>query len=102
MSETAAAPAHDRAADERIALDRTWGRPAGLYGRLCAADHKTIGIRYLVTAFCFFLLAGLLAAAMRLQLSRPENRRARPRRLQPGVHDARHHHDVPVRGADHA
>ena len=27
----------------------------------------------IVTAFGFFLLAGLLAAAMRLQLSRPEN-----------------------------
>jgi len=73
MSEIAAIPADRRAADERIALDRTWSRPAGLYGRLCAADHKTIGIRYLVTAFGFFLLAGLLAAAMRLQLSRPEN-----------------------------
>src|SRR4051794_7932595 len=73
MSETAAVPADRRAAEERVALDRTWSRPAGLYGRLCAADHKTIGIRYLVTAFGFFLLAGLLAAAMRLQLSRPEN-----------------------------
>ncbi len=73
MSETAAVPADRRAAEERVALDRTWSRPAGLYGRLCAADHKTIGIRYLVTAFGFFMLAGLLAAAMRLQLSRPEN-----------------------------
>ena len=73
MSETAAVPADRRAAEERVALDRTWSRPAGLYGWLCAADHKTIGIRYLVTAFGFFMLAGLLAAAMRLQLSRPEN-----------------------------
>ena len=40
MSETAAIPADRRAADERIALDRTWGRTAGFYGRLCAADHK--------------------------------------------------------------
>ncbi len=73
MSDTAAASADRRAAEERAMLDRTWSRPAGLYGWLCAADHKTIGIRYLVTAFGFFLLAGLLAAAMRLQLSRPEN-----------------------------
>ena len=43
MSETAAVPADRRAAEQRVALDRTWSRPAGLYGRLCAADHKTIG-----------------------------------------------------------
>ena len=73
MSETAAVPADRRAAEERVALDRTWSRPAGLYGWLCAADHKTIGMRYLVTAFGFFMLAGLLAAAMRLQLAAPEN-----------------------------
>ena len=102
MSETAAVPADRRAAEERAALDRTWSRPAGLYGWLCAADHKTIGIRYLVTAFVFFLLAGLLAAAMRLQLSRPENDRARPR--SPTTRSSRRtaRHDVPVRGAGHA
>jgi cytochrome c oxidase subunit 1 len=36
-------------------------------------DHRTIGIRYIVTAFAFFILAGLLAAAMRLQLAFPES-----------------------------
>jgi cytochrome c oxidase subunit I+III len=54
-------------------LEQTWSRPPGLYGWLAAADHKTIGLRYLATAFFFFLFAGVLAAAMRLQLSRPEN-----------------------------
>jgi cytochrome c oxidase subunit 1 len=33
-----------------------------------------IGRRYIVTAFFFLLLGGVLAIAMRLQLSRPENR----------------------------
>ena len=30
-------------------------------------------MRYIVTAFIFFALAGLLAAAMRIQLALPEN-----------------------------
>ena len=47
--------------------------PRGIIGWLSAADHKTIGKRYLVTCFGFFLFAGLLAAAMRWQLAWPEN-----------------------------
>ncbi|MFL6565264.1 MAG: cytochrome c oxidase subunit I [Burkholderiales bacterium] len=54
-------------------LQRTWSDPPGLAGWLSAIDHKSIGKRYLVTAFVFFALAGLLAAAMRLQLAKPEN-----------------------------
>ncbi|WP_411577328.1 aa3-type cytochrome oxidase subunit I [Streptomyces sp. HUAS TT20] len=34
-------------------------------------DHKVIGRLYMVTAFCFFLLAGLLALGMRGELARP-------------------------------
>ncbi|MDQ0955511.1 cytochrome c oxidase subunit 1 [Streptomyces phaeochromogenes] len=34
-------------------------------------DHKEIGRLYMVTAFCFFLFAGLLALAMRAELARP-------------------------------
>jgi len=58
-------------ADLRLA--QTWRRPRGLVGWLSAADHKTIGIRYLVTGFAFFAFAGLLALTMRAQLARPEN-----------------------------
>lgn len=54
-------------------LERTWRRPTGLWGWLTAVDHKVIGKRYAVTAFVWFLLAGLNAALMRLQLARPEN-----------------------------
>jgi cytochrome c oxidase subunit I+III len=54
-------------------LERTWAEPSGLVGWLMHVDHKSIGRRYLVTAFAFFLLAGVLAALMRLQLSRPDN-----------------------------
>ena len=47
--------------------------PQGVYGWFTHVDHKSIGRRYLVTAFAFFLLGGVLAALMRLQLSRPDN-----------------------------
>src|SRR5205085_6523112 len=36
-------------------------------------DHKKIGIMYLVTTFVFFLLGGVEALLMRLQLSAPNN-----------------------------
>src|SRR5689334_15556897 len=55
------------------ALATLWMRPPGLIGWLCSTNHKDIGRRYIVTAFVFFALAGLLAAAMRIQLARPEN-----------------------------
>src|SRR3954449_11006665 len=54
-------------------LEETWADPQGLYGWFTHVDHKSIGRRYLVTAFTYFLLGGVLAALMRLQLSRPDN-----------------------------
>ena len=54
-------------------LERTWADPRGLVGWFCHVDHKSIGRRYLVTAFGFFLIGGVLAALMRLQLARPDN-----------------------------
>ncbi|MDQ2889698.1 MAG: cytochrome c oxidase subunit I [Gemmatimonadota bacterium] len=50
-------------------LRATWETPSGLRGFLTTVDHKTIGKRYLVTAFAFLLLGGLEAAAMRAQLA---------------------------------
>ena len=44
-----------------------------MLGWFSHVDHKSIGRRYLVTAFVFFLIGGVLAALMRLQLSRPDN-----------------------------
>ena len=54
-------------------LERTYRPPSGLWGWLTTVDHKSIGKRYIATAFVWFLLAGVNAALMRLQLSRPEN-----------------------------
>src|SRR3954470_24486218 len=54
-------------------LEKTWSDPPGVLGWFSAINHKTIGRRYIVTAFGFFVAAGLLAALMRIQLARPEN-----------------------------
>ena len=59
--------------NDRRQLADTWRVPRGIVGWFMVVDHRTIGIRYIVTAFGFFILAGLLAAAMRLQLAFPES-----------------------------
>ena len=69
MGEAAKEPA-DRLQVDYLAA--TWERKAGFVGWLMTNDHKEIGRRFVVTAFVFFVLAGILAAMMRLQLSRPE------------------------------
>lgn len=59
---------------ERMRLERTWAVPGGIFGWLSAADHKTIGKRFIATAFASsFLLGGILAVLMRVQLAWPEN-----------------------------
>jgi len=66
----------DAATDERERreLERAWSDRPGLLGWLTSTDHKSIGKRYIVTAFVFFLLGGIEAAMLRVQLARPENR----------------------------
>src|SRR4051812_48542942 len=61
------------ASDDVRLLERTWADPPGFFGWFTHVDHKSIATRYIVTAFGFFLAAGLLAALMRLQLSRPDS-----------------------------
>ena len=60
-------------AAEQHRLERTWANPSGLIGWLSEVDHKAIGRRFIVTAFVFFTLAGILAGLMRIQLARPDN-----------------------------
>ena len=59
---------------DEIALRKTWGTPQGLWGAIATVDHKIVARRYIVTAFAFLALGGVLALAMRLQLARPEAR----------------------------
>ena len=49
-------------------LREVWWNPRGL-ASLTTVNHRVIGIRYIVTAWIFFILAGLLALTMVLQLS---------------------------------
>src|SRR5687767_5300852 len=60
-------------AAEAERLEKTWSKPRGLMAFLSEVDHKSIGIRFIVTALVFFALGGVLAALMRIQLSVPEN-----------------------------
>ncbi|MCX4686145.1 cytochrome c oxidase subunit I [Kitasatospora purpeofusca] len=53
----------------RAAARRRRGR--ALVGWLTTTDHKRIGTLYLTTAFVFFLLGGLMAMLMRIELARP-------------------------------
>jgi heme/copper-type cytochrome/quinol oxidase subunit 1 len=63
----------DRREAERLTLEETWANGRGLVAWIFDTDHKAIGRRFLVTAFGFFTLGGILAGLMRLQLARPEN-----------------------------
>jgi cytochrome c oxidase subunit I+III len=69
-------PVPDAAAEARLRreLEETWYVPRGVIGWFCVVDHRTIGMRYITTAFVFFILAGILAALMRIQLAVPDNR----------------------------
>ena len=60
-------------AAEHASLERAWAEKPGLWGFLTSVDPKAIGRRYIVTGLVFLVLGGLLAAAMRAQLSRPES-----------------------------
>jgi cytochrome c oxidase subunit I len=48
-------------------------RPRGWLSWLTTTDHKRIGIMYLVATFLFFILGGVEALLMRLQLAQPDN-----------------------------
>ncbi|MEX1022003.1 MAG: cytochrome c oxidase subunit I [Dehalococcoidia bacterium] len=58
---------------ETATLQRTWAHPATVTAWVSSVDHKQIGLRYIVTAFGFFLTGGILAVLMRTQLITAEN-----------------------------
>src|SRR5688500_14910046 len=66
-------PTPDRSTleSESPQLAGTWRDPRGLIGWFTHVDYKSIGLRFIVTAFVFFALGGFLAALMRLQLAQP-------------------------------
>ena len=62
--------AEERPDIEVKALERIWHPPDG-WGRLTAVNNNYIGVWYVAAAFLFFLLAGILALVMRVQLALP-------------------------------
>ena len=66
---TPSPPAIDRSG----ILHDIWASRTGVVSWLSMVNHKVIGRRYIVTGFIFFLLAGINALLMRIQLMYPEN-----------------------------
>jgi cytochrome c oxidase subunit 1 len=63
-------------AHEPVTRRSAFRRPTaetGIWSWITTVDHKRIGILYWVTAFFFFLVGGIEALLIRVQLSRPEN-----------------------------
>jgi cytochrome c oxidase subunit 1 len=61
------------ALDQRHAPAAAHGEKTGLWSWMTTVDHKRIGILYGSTAFFFFLLGGLEALLIRVQLARADN-----------------------------
>jgi cytochrome c oxidase subunit I+III len=53
-------------------VEEAWEDRHGLIGFFTSVDHKRVGMRYIYTSFFFFFVAGLLALAMRVQLTAPD------------------------------
>src|SRR5438132_11637787 len=80
------------------ALLRRPTSPKGVWGWMTTIDHKKIGLLYIATAFGFFIVGGIEALILRMQLGGP-NGHVVSADVQPDLHHARHHHDLP---GDHA
>jgi len=78
--------AHDVPADgnataaNEARLAAIWANDPGVKGQLTAVNHGTIGLRFIVTGFCFFLIGGMLSMLIRLQLAWPGNEVLDPQR----------------------
>jgi cytochrome c oxidase subunit I len=74
MSATTAEPVTQRPTPQVVAHDVTRARTRQRWiDWVTTTDHKKIGILYLVTTFVFFLLGGVEALLMRVQLGAPNN-----------------------------
>ncbi|HUF34574.1 MAG TPA: cytochrome c oxidase subunit I [Gemmatimonadales bacterium] len=70
---TAAQPRPGPRLDRKEAFEHIWSQPTGLIGALRVVDNIPIAQRYLATGFMFFVLGGILALLMRVQLGSPDN-----------------------------
>jgi cytochrome c oxidase subunit 1 len=51
-----------------------WDKNRGIMSWLTTVDHKKIGIMYLYTTFFFFIIGGIMALLVRIQLAEPKNK----------------------------
>ncbi len=51
-----------------------WDKSRGVLGWITTVDHKKIAIMYLYTTFFFFLVGGVMALLVRIQLAEPQNK----------------------------
>ena len=56
-----------------VRLLRRPTHPTGVWNWITTVDHKKIGIMYSATAFIFFLIGGIEALLLRVQLGSPDN-----------------------------
>jgi cytochrome c oxidase subunit I len=63
----------DQPVQEAVTSPRSARKGSILADWLSTTDHKVIGHLYLITSFGFFLVAGLMAMIMRVQLFEPDN-----------------------------
>ena len=52
---------------------RTWETPTGLKGFLSAVNNRPLGKRFMVLSFSFFVIGGIFALLMRIQLAVADN-----------------------------
>ncbi|MFN2592022.1 MAG: cytochrome c oxidase subunit I [Candidatus Dormibacteria bacterium] len=58
----------------RARFAERWDKKSGVKGWLTTVDHKKIAIMYLYTTFFFFLVGGIMALLVRVQLAEPKNK----------------------------
>ncbi len=70
-------PVTDPSVNAARAIDQqfvnTWESPTGLMGWISEVNNRPLGVRFMVTAFVFFLIGGVLALLMRIQLAVSDN-----------------------------
>jgi cytochrome c oxidase subunit I len=58
---------------KQIEVEESYLHGGGILGWLTTIDHKRIGVLYGVTTLAFFVIGGIEALMMRIQLARPDN-----------------------------
>ncbi len=69
---------HESDAEVIARLTSLWKAPTTVVAWLATVDHKALGLRYIYTAFAFFIAGGVEAAIIRAQLALPDGHLVSP------------------------